>query len=113
MNFIGDAGQFIDQRQALRVVHGLTLLRQIERQYEQCSQLRGERLGGGDANLRPGVGVDGAIRFSRDHGANDVADGQGLRAFGSNFSLRGNRVRSLAGLRNQQADGFGSAMGSR
>ena len=67
-------------------------------------ELAGESLGRGHADLRAGVGVDGAGGFARDHRADDVADGQRLRSFGFGFALRGDGVGGLAGLRNHQRD---------
>ena len=77
-------------------------LAQINRKQEQRGELRGKCLGGCHADLRPGVGVDGAGRFASDHGAHHIADGQRLRAFGLGFALRRDGVGGFAGLGDQQ-----------
>ena len=47
---------------------------------EQCdySQRRNERLGGRNADLRPGMHVDAAVGFTRNGAADDVDDGECL-----------------------------------
>jgi hypothetical protein len=55
-------------------------LPEVERQQVQRDELRGERLGRGDADLRPGVRVDRAVGLARGHAADDVADGDAARA---------------------------------
>ena len=79
-------------------------LAQLERQQKQRGELRGEGLGRGHADLRAGVGVDGAVRLARHHGAHHVADGHGLRAQRFHLALRGQGVGGLAGLGDQQAE---------
>ncbi len=79
---------------------------ELEGEQEERGELRGECLGGGDADLRAGVGVDGAVRFARDHGADHVADGHGLGAERDHLALRGEGVGGLAGLRDEQAQGI-------
>ncbi len=86
-------------------VEAAAQLAELEREQEERGELRGESLGGGDADLRAGVGVDGAVGFARDHGADDVADGDGLRAEANHFALRGERVGGFAGLGDEQAEG--------
>ena len=54
-------------------------LRHVQRQQLQRDELRRERLGRGDADLRPGVRVDGAVGFARRHAADDVADRDAAR----------------------------------
>jgi hypothetical protein len=73
--------------------------------------LSGESLGGGHADLGAGVGVDGSYGFARDHGADHVADGQRLRAFGLGFALGGDGVGGFAGLRNQHGHRVGAEDG--
>ena len=51
------------------------------------------------------MGVDGAVGFAGDHGADDVADGDGLRAEGDHFALGGEGVGGFAGLGDEQAEG--------
>ena len=70
---------------------------------EERDELRGEGLGGGDADLRAGVGVDRSVGFASDHRADDVADGDGLRALGDHFALGRDGVGGLAGLGDEQA----------
>src|SRR5437868_951839 len=48
--------------------------------------------------------VDGAGSFARDHGAYYIANGKRLGAFGLGFPLRGDGIRGLAGLSDQQGE---------
>ena len=59
----------------------------VPRTWPRCSaeqvqrdELRRERLGRGDADLRAGVRVDRAVGLARRHAADDVADGDAARA---------------------------------
>ena len=61
-------------------------------------QLRRERLGRGDANLRAGVRIDRAVGFARGHAADHVADGDAARALAARLAQRGQRVRGLTRL---------------
>ena len=63
-------------RRATRASH----LRHVQRQQLQRDELRGERLGRGDADFRAGVRVDRAVGLARRHAADDVADGDAARA---------------------------------
>ena len=49
-------------------------LAEVEREQVERDELRGERLGRGDADLRAGVRVDRPVGFARGHAADDVAD---------------------------------------
>ena len=80
-------------------------LAELEGEQKERGELRGEGLGGGDADFGTGVGVDGAVGFAGDHGADDVADGDGLRAERDHFALRGEGVGGFAGLGDEQAEG--------
>ena len=73
-------------------------------QREQCQRrdLRGERLRGGHADLRPGVQVNAAVRFPSDRAADDVADGQHFVPAPPGLAQAGEGVRRLAGLRDGQ-----------
>jgi len=69
--------------------------------------LAGKSLGGCDADLGTGVGVDGSGGLARDHGADYVADGERVGAFRFGFALSGDRVGGFTGLRNDQSDRAG------
>ena len=73
-------------------------LGQVERQQVQGHQLRGEGLGRGDADLGPGVGVDGPVALPRRHAADDVADGQAARALPPRLAQRRQGVGGLTRL---------------
>ena len=70
-------------------------------------QLPGKRLGGGHADFRPGMRQNRSRRFARDHGAEDVADGQRFRALLLGLALRGQSVRGFAGLADANRQRFG------
>ena len=61
-------------------------------------ELRGEGLGGGDPDFRPGVRVHGAVGFPRGHAADDIADGNALGALLARLAKRRQRVGGLARL---------------
>ncbi len=73
-------------------------LAEVERENGERGELAGERFGGGDADFRAGVSVNRAVGFAGDHGADDVADGERLRALLLGFALGGERVGRFAGL---------------
>ena len=54
-----------------------------DREQMQRDELRGERLGRRDADLRAGVRVDGALGLARGHAADDVADRDAAGALSS------------------------------
>jgi len=86
---------------------GSARLGEVQREDEERGELRGEGLGGGDADLGPGVGGDGSAGAAGDGGADDVADGEGLGSFVDELGLGGDGVCGLAGLGDEQADGVG------
>jgi hypothetical protein len=108
----GDAAELLDEATDW-AGRAAAELAQLEREQEERGELGGEGLGGGDADLGAGVGVDGAVGFAGDHGADDVADGDGLGAEGDHLALGGEGVGGLAGLGDEQAEGVGSGMGLR
>ena len=67
-------------------------------QHGQDRDLRGERLGAGDADLRPGVQVDAAVGLAGDRAADDVADGQRPVPLPFRLAQGGQRVGRLARL---------------
>src|SRR4051794_13586214 len=58
----------------------------------------------GNADFRAAIGVDGAVGFAGDHGADDVADGESLESGALRFALRGESVSGFARLRNEKRD---------
>ena len=79
-------------------------LRHVQRQQLQRDELRRERLGRGDADLRAGVRVDGAVGLARRHAADHVADGDAARALPARLAQRRQRVGGLAGLRDDDGE---------
>ena len=98
----GQPAQLLCQFDGLFIRHGTANLSQPQSQQKQSHQLRGEGLRAGHSNLRPGVGVDGAIGLAGNHRAHHVADGDGLGPARLAFALRGNGVGGLAALRDDQ-----------
>ena len=86
---------------------GVAKLGEVEGEDEEGGELGGEGLGGGDADLRAGVGGDGALGLAGDGGSDDVADGEGFGTLGDEFALGGDGVGGLAGLGDEEADGAG------
>jgi hypothetical protein len=86
---------------------GVAHLAEAEGEQEERGELGGEGLGAGDADLRAGVGGDGALGLARDGRADDVADGERLGPGGTQLALGGDGVGGLAGLRDEEADGAG------
>jgi hypothetical protein len=60
LQFLGQAEQLMRQAARIRLIERLADLAQVHGQQEQGRQLRGESLGGGDRDLRAGVGEDGS-----------------------------------------------------
>src|SRR5579883_2269134 len=103
----GHAGEVEDRGLQLGWGQGPPHLAQVERKQVKGGELRGEGLGRGHANFWTGMGVDGALGLARDHGSDDVADGEGLAALAFGFALGGDGVGGLARLRDEQGDGIG------
>ncbi|MNP43986.1 hypothetical protein D3C76_1378320 [compost metagenome] len=86
LDLLGQGQALLDaQRQGLQRLDqfGLGLGAQVAaavtdggHQHQQASQLGGERLGGGHANLGTGPGHKGQVGFAYQGGARHVADGQ-------------------------------------
>ena len=95
----------VEEVEAFLVGDGAADLGEVHSKEKQRDELGGEGLGGGDADFGAGVGVDGAVGLAGDHGADDVADGDGGRALGDHFFLGGEGVGGFSGLRDEQADG--------
>ena len=72
---------------------------EVEGQHGQHHALRRERLGRGDADLRPGVQVDAAVGLLGDRAAHHVADGQRRVPLAFHFAQGRQRVGRLAALR--------------
>jgi hypothetical protein len=113
LDLAGDAAQLLDERHRLGLVEVAAELAELERQQKQRGELRGEGLGGGDADLRAGVGVDGAVGLAGHHGVHHVADGHGLgaEAFISRCAARVSAVSPDWVMSRPSASG--SAMGLR
>ena len=79
----------------------------------QRDQLRRERLGRGDADLRAGVRVDGAVGLARRHAADDVADGDAAGAAALGLAQRGERVGGLPDCVMTTASVFFATIGLR
>ena len=77
-----NAREFGDEVEGLGVGDGVADLREVEGEGEERGELGGEGLGAGDADLGAGVGGDDSGGEAGDGGADDVADGEGLGAFG-------------------------------
>ena len=107
LNFSGDFRKLGDEVDGLFLGDGAAELGEVEGEDEEGGELGGEGLGGGDADLRAGVGGDGALGLAGDGGADDVADGEGFGTFGDEFALGGDGVGGLAGLGDEEADGAG------
>ena len=76
-------------------------LGQLQREEVERDELRRERLGRGDADLRTGVRVDRAFGFARGHAADHVADREAARALALGLAQRRQRVGGLARLRDR------------
>ena len=87
-------------------VHGAAHLREIESEEIKSSELAGKGLGRCHADLGAGVSINSSGSFASNHGADDVADGQCLRAFGFGLALGGNGVGGFSGLRDHERDGL-------
>ena len=70
----------------------------MEGEQGERDELGGEGLGGGDADLRPGVGEQGARGLAREHRALHVADGDGQGAPRACASRKAARVSAVSPL---------------
>ena len=86
-----------------RAKHAAHLTRRSASRYKR-DQLRRERLGRGDADLRAGVRVDRPVGLARGHAADDVADGDAAGALTLRLAQRGQRVGRLARLRDDDGE---------
>src|SRR5207302_5197519 len=69
------------------------------------SELRRESLGGGDADLRPGMRVEDVVRLAGDRRSDYVADGEPARSPRLGLAEAAQRVGGLAALRDGDAEG--------
>ena len=79
---------------------------EVEGQQGEGRELGGEGLGGGDPDLRPGMGQERPRRFAGQHRALHVADADGQGALALGLAEGGQGVRGLAAL----ADGHGQGV---
>ena len=79
-------------------------LAEVQREQEQTRHLRGERLGGGDADLRTSVGINETVRLPRNRRAFDIRDGDGARSLLPGFALRCGGVGGFSRLRNKDTE---------
>src|SRR5580704_13235028 len=80
-------------------------LTEIERCEQKSGKLPREGFCGGNADFRASVRVDCAVRFPREHGADDVTNGENFRALLPGFAFSGESVRRLAGLADGDDEG--------
>jgi len=71
---------------------------EVHGQKEQRCELRGEALGGRHADLRSGMGVEGAVRGARDGAVDHVADREHLGSRGARSFDGAERVHGFARL---------------
>ena len=88
--------QLADVIANLRRGQGAAHLRHVKGQELQRDQLRGERLGRGNANLGAGVRIDRALGLAGRHAADHVADGDAVGALALRLAQRGERVGGFA-----------------
>src|SRR5580692_723613 len=91
-----DESQFLSRLAGLFDGHGAAHLREIKSKKIKRGELAGEGLGRCYADLGPGVSINSSRRFASNHGADDVADRQCLRAFGFGLTLGGDGVGGFA-----------------
>src|SRR5262249_5446647 len=100
---VGNAAQVVNHVGALdarQVPHPA----KVEGEHGQDRDLRGERLGAGNADLGSGVQVDSAVGLAGDGAADDVAQGQRRVALAFRFAQGGQGVGRLARLRDGDND---------
>ena len=100
----GDLGELGDEVERLGVGDGAADLREVQREGEERGELGSKGFRRSHSDFRAGVGGDGSGGEARDGGADDVADGEGLGAFGDELVLRGDGVGGFAGLGDEQAE---------
>ena len=81
-----------DLRRRQRGAH----LRHVEREQLKRDELRGERLGGRDADFGTRMRIDRSLRLARRHAADDIADGDAVGALALCLAKRGKRIGGLA-----------------
>ena len=113
-----DLGELVDEVEGVLEGDGVADLREVEGEGEERGELGGEGLGAGYSDLGAGVGGDGAGGEARDGGADYVADGEGLGAFGDELVLGGDGVGGFTGLGDEEAEvgwgwGWGRGSGTR
>src|SRR5947207_823611 len=84
-----------------------TQLAQVKYKNIKSSELGNKSFAGRNADFGAGMRVDGSSRLACNHRAHHITNRHRLGAFGFGFSLRGNSVRSLTGLRNEHGDRVG------
>ncbi len=104
LEFRGHAAQFADVALGLLRRDRAANLGEEQREDEHGRELRRERFGRSNADFRSGMGVDGAIRFARDHRSDDVADADRLRTLRLRLAQCGNRIGRLTRLRDQHCE---------
>ena len=72
----GDGDHVRDEVACRLFGDGAATAAEIERQQQQCRELRGERLRRGDADFRSGMRVQHRVGAPRDARVDDVADGE-------------------------------------
>ncbi len=78
-----------------------------QQRYEgEDGDLRGERLGGGDADLGPGVHVHAAVALARDGAGDVVADAQGAVAFALALAHGRQGIGGLPALADDEDEGI-------
>ena len=96
--------QRVDVRPRRRRGQHAAHLAQAQGEEIERDQLRGERLGRRDADLRTRVGIDRPVGLARRHAADHVADGDAGGAFALRLAQRGQRVGRLARLRDDDGE---------
>ena len=80
---------------------------QLQREGVHGDQLGTVGLGGGDGDLGSGEGIEDMVRLAGNGGAHDVHDGQGTDPEGLGLAQGGQAVGGLAGLGDDDDEGFG------
>jgi hypothetical protein len=101
----GEQSEFADQFLGACRIENAANFAKMQREEIEGGELAGEGFGGGDADFGAGVGLDSAVGFAGDHGADHVADGEGLGAASLGLALGGDGVGGFARLRDHHRDG--------